>query len=76
METKRMYSKIEEIEVFSDWLSRKLEYREMTVTRLAKLSGVHPNTIHNYLAGRCEPTLFNAQCILNALGYKLGALDK
>jgi len=76
METKQMYSKIEEIDVFSDWLSHKLECREMTVTKLAKLSGVHPNTIHNYLSGRCEPTMFNATCILSALGYSLGALQK
>ena len=74
METRQMYSNIQELGKFSEWLRRQMQFRNMKITRLAKLSGVHPNTIRNYLAERCEPTLFNAQCIVNALGYELGVI--
>ena len=76
METKQMYSNVEKLDKFSDWLSSQLAERNMTVTKLGKISGVHPNTIHNYLSERCEPTFFNAQCLVNALGYDLGVICK
>lgn len=56
---------------FADWLKSVLSENNISVVKLAKISGVHPNTIHNYLAERCEPSLFNVQCITNALGYEL-----
>lgn len=56
---------------FSDWLRSVLRQNCMSVAKLSKISGVHPNTIHNYLAERCEPSLFNVQCIITALGYEL-----
>lgn len=74
MPIRPMYSNVESIGKFSEWLSKQMKFHGMTITRLAKLSGVHPNTIRNYLAERCEPTLFNAQCIINAFGYELGAI--
>jgi transcriptional regulator with XRE-family HTH domain len=69
-----MYSKVEKLVNFSEWLKEEMQYREITATKLAKMSGVHPNTIHNYLSNKCEPTLFIAQCIVNALGHDLGVL--
>lgn len=71
METKPMYSNITKIDKFSDWLREEMKMQELKVTKLAKISGVHPNTIRNYLAERCEPTLFNAECLVVALGYDL-----
>lgn len=76
METKQMYSNVTKIDRFSDWLREQLDTKNMPTARIAKLSGVHPNTIRNYLAGRCEPTLFNVMCIVNALGYDLGVIKK
>ena len=71
METKSMYSNITKIGKFSDWLREELKMHELTVVKLSKISGVHPNTIRNYLAERCEPTLFNVECIILAFGYDL-----
>lgn len=74
METKQMYSKVEKIDKFSDWLRNQIMTRNFTITRLAKLSGVHPNTISNYLNERCEPTFYNVVLLVKALGYELGAI--
>jgi DNA-binding phage protein len=74
METKQMYSNINKLHKFSDWLREELESQDLKVTRLAKISGVHQNTIRNYLAERCEPTLFNVQCLVTALGYELAVI--
>ena len=73
METKQMCFNIDN---FESWLSNEIRERNITVTRLSKISGVHPNTIRNYLAGRCEPTLFNVQCVVNALGYDVGVIPR
>lgn len=76
METRQMYSKAEKLVKFSEWLRKEMKRQEMSSARLARLSGVHPNTIRNYLAERCEPTLFNVQCIVLAFGHDLGVLYK
>lgn len=76
METKLMCSNVREIYKFSDWLKFELDSRNLTVARLAQISGVHPNTLRNYLAERCEPTLFNVQCIVDALDYKLAVMPR
>jgi transcriptional regulator with XRE-family HTH domain len=76
METKPMCSNVQKIYKFSEWLKSELDSRHLTVARLAQISGVHPNTIRNYLAERCEPTLFNVQCIVNALDYDMGVIPR
>ena len=76
METKQMFSNVQRLGRFSWWLKQQLEARELSVNKLSQISGVHPNTIRNYLAGRCEPTLYNVECIVIALGYELGVLQK
>ena len=76
METKPMCSNIMKLDKFSDWLREEIQRRGITVKRLADLSGVHPNTIRNYLAERCEPTLFNAECLTTALGYDLAVIPR
>ena len=76
METKPMCSNVQKIDRFSEWLKSELDSQHISVTKLAKISGVHPNTIRNYLAERCEPTLFNVQCVANALGYDVGAIPR
>lgn len=73
METRPMYSNLIN---FEQWLSREIELQEITITKLAKISGVHPNTIHNYLAHRCEPSFYNVLCIVRALGYDVGAIPR
>lgn len=76
MGIKPMYSNITNFGKFSDWLKKELKMQDLTPTKLAKISGVHPNTIHNYLAERCEPTWFNAECLINALGYDLAVIPR
>lgn len=76
METARMSFNTESVFNFSEWLREELHYREMTVVKLSKLSGIHANSIHNYLDHRCEPSLFSAHCIFNALGYDLGVMPR
>lgn len=73
METKQMYSNIDD---FAKWLSYQIKEQHITITKLSKISGVHPNTIRNYLAERCEPTFYNARCLVKALGYELEAVKK
>lgn len=73
METKPMCSNVDN---FGKWLSHQLRDRNMTVTKLSKISGVHPNTIRNYLAERCEPSFYNVLLIVKALGYKLEAVKR
>jgi transcriptional regulator with XRE-family HTH domain len=75
METKQMYSNVQKLGKFTWWLKLEMEKRNLTVTKLAQMSGVHPNTIRNYLAERCEPTLYNVDCIVIALGYELGVIS-
>ena len=76
METKQMCSKAQRIHNFSEWLNSELDNSHLTVAKLARISGVHQNTIRNYLAERCEPTLFNVQCVVNALGYDVGVIPR
>jgi len=76
METRQMCSNVQKIDKFSDWLKSELDRQHITATRLAQISGVHQNTIRNYLAGRCEPTLFNVRCVVNALGYDVGVTPR
>ncbi len=71
MEIKPMYSNLTN---FAEWLSIEIEKQNLTVAKLSKSSGVHPNTIRNYLAERCEPTFYNVKCLVKALGYELGAI--
>lgn len=73
METKQMYSNLTD---FAEWLQQRIDERHITVTRLSQISGVHPNTIRNYLAHRCEPTYYNVLLLVDALGYKLEAVKK
>ena len=73
METKQMFSNLD---IFEKWLSDEIKAQGLSVTKLSKISGVHPNTIRNYLAHRCDPTLYNAWLLVNALGYSLGAIPK
>lgn len=61
---------------FEKWLRAKLDEQGMTVTKLSKLSGVHPNTIRNYLAHRCEPTFYNVLLLVKALGYEVEAIKR
>jgi transcriptional regulator with XRE-family HTH domain len=71
METRQMYSNLDD---FASWLKMQLEEKHLTVLKLSQMSGVHHNTLHNYIHGRCEPTLYSARCIANALGYDLGVM--
>ena len=76
METKQMCFNVQRIYNFSEWLKSELDSKHLTVAKLAHISGVHQNTIRNYLAGRCEPTLFNVQCVVNALGYDVVVIPR
>ena len=73
METKQMSFNLLN---FEKWLSDELKEQRMTVSKLSRLSGVHHNTIRNYLAYRCAPTLCNILCIANALGYDVVVTKK
>lgn len=73
METRPMCSNLAH---FEDWVRLQLKEHNMSVSRLAKISGVHPNTIRNYLAGRCEPSFYNVVCIVTALGYDVMAVKR
>ncbi len=71
METKQMCSNIAD---FATWLNYQLTLHNMKVSYLSKISGVHANTIRNYLSHRCEPTLYNTILIVRAFGYELEAV--
>lgn len=73
METKQMCSNMNN---FGKWLSHQIKEQKITVTKLSKVSGVHPNTIRNYLAKRCEPSLYNVLLLVEALGYELEAVKR
>ena len=73
METVQMFSNID---IFEQWLRKELKAQGLSVMKLAMLSGVHHNTIRNYLSRRCDPTFYNAWLLVNALGYSLGAVKK
>lgn len=73
METTQMFSNLD---IFEQWLSREIKSQGLSVTKLANISGVHPNTIRNYLARRCDPTFYNAWLLINALGYDLGVVKR
>jgi DNA-binding phage protein len=71
MEIPQMYFDTRQSYNFSDWLRSTLRQKQMSVAKLSNISGVHQNTIHNYLADRCEPSLYNVLCVVTALGYEL-----
>lgn len=73
METKQMYSNLNKFEA---WLISEMKKQELNAPKLSKISGVHPNTIRNYLAHRCEPSLYSVLCLVNALGYDVVAVKK
>lgn len=43
---------------------------------LAELSGVSVNTIHNYETGVCSASCYNAEALINALGYEIVIIKK
>lgn len=73
METKQMFSSVD---MFEQWLEQEMKRQGIKVPKLSKRSGVHPNTIYNYLARRCDPTWYNACLLVNALGYNLEVVPK
>lgn len=73
METRPMYFNLIN---FAEWLSAEIEKQHISVSKLSKISCVHPNTVHNYLSHRCEPTFYNVVRIVNALGYDVGAIPR
>jgi lambda repressor-like predicted transcriptional regulator len=68
-----MYSNLTD---FEKWLSHEIKAQGINVRKLAKISGVHYNTIRNYLAHRCEPSFFNVLLIVKALGYEVEAVKR
>lgn len=42
-----------------------------SINQIAKESGVNRNTISSWFDGKSIPTVFNAQMVLNSLGYTL-----
>lgn len=73
METKPMFFNLNN---FNAWLRNEMLDRNLSVKHLAKVSGVHPNTIRNYLTSRCEPSYYNVLLLIDALGYELVAVPK
>lgn len=48
-----------------------LQERKISVNQLSKRSGVHLRTIQNWIYCGVEPSLPNAEKVLNALGYQI-----
>lgn len=48
-----------------------LKQRKISINELSKQSGVYPTTIQKWLYKGVEPSLTNAEKVLNALGYRL-----
>lgn len=42
-----------------------------SINQIAKESGVNRNTISSWFDGKSMPTVFNAQVVLNSIGYTL-----
>lgn len=42
-----------------------------SINQIAKESGVNRNTISSWFDGKSMPTVFNAQMVLNSIGYTL-----
>jgi transcriptional regulator with XRE-family HTH domain len=53
---------------FDAWLSAELDQLDMTLARLARLSGLHRSTISRLLHGERRPTVETATRIAVALG--------
>lgn len=45
-------------------------------SELSRKSGVHMNTINNWLYEGIEPTISNAEKVLDALGYEIVIKEK
>lgn len=45
--------------------------QNLTRKELSKLSGASITSLYNYEKGIIEPSFFMAECIINALGYKI-----
>lgn len=47
------------------------EQKEWSQRKLSEKSGIGPNCVSNYEAGKHEPTYFAIECLLEAMGYEL-----
>lgn len=51
-------------------LLKLLRERKQSIRQISELSGVSTTTINHWIFDGIEPTLGNAEKVLNALGYK------
>ena len=42
-----------------------------TIAQISEKSGVNRNTISSWFYGKSSPTVFNAEAVLNTIGYTL-----
>lgn len=54
-----------------DLVLKKIGDSGKSINQIAKESGVSRNTISAWLDGKSMPTVFNAQLVLNVIGYTL-----
>lgn len=55
----------------ADFLYKERIAQNLTQRELAKIAGFPAPAIHRYETGITDPSFFRAECILNALGYKI-----
>lgn len=54
-----------------DLVLKKIGDSGKSINQIAKESGVSRNTISAWFDGKSMPTVFNAQLVLNVIGYTL-----
>lgn len=59
---------------FEQNLERIVKERKLKYTELARITGIDPKTIHDWVKKRRMPNLFNAMLIADALNISLDEL--
>ncbi len=57
-------------------LNQKILQSDLSIKEIARKSGIHANTISIWLNNKGQPTLANAQYVLQALGYDIQIVKK
>ena len=58
-----------------DEIKRIRKAKGLTQRQLAKISGISNASISRWESGQNEPTYFDAECLINALGCRLEIVD-
>ena len=56
---------------FGEIIKKCRKYRGLTLKQLATKSGVSEGALSNWETNKCDPSIYNYESVLNAMGFRL-----